>query len=181
MTPKPETVLRPTLAQIEQRIAELMQVTTDTLECIDDEQEASLFKEKMDELITDLRDMEAEKIDAYGSFISRNEAEDERLGTIIKNLQERKKRVTNRIERAKAHLLDTMFSTGVKKLEGTVFIARFTTSESVEIDNPDTLADEYVRTKKEPDKVAIKAALSAGASNIPAHIKTNYSVSVKTK
>ncbi len=172
---------RPTLLMIEQRIDEIVQATADTLDGIEDEQEAALFKEKMDELIADLQDGLAEKIDAYGLYISKWEAESERLADINRNLQDRKKRADNRISRAKAHLLDTMFSADVKKLEGNVFIARFTSSESVVVDDADKLPEDLVRVKRDPDKTAIKKALKDGAEVSAAHIQTNYNVNVKSK
>ena len=170
-----------TLIDIEKSINETLASFSDTEEGGIEEELQQKFMDEFNQIIEALGAQEKDKIDAYGSFVSKLDAEAERLGIIIKNLQERKAGASNKIKSIKNHLLYTMNAFGLKKVEGNVFTASVRTSDVVKIDETVNLAPEYIRTKVEiePDKLKIKEALKAGIIINGAKLEQSQSVTIK--
>lgn len=168
-----------TLFEIEHEINDVLTAFADTDEGGVDPEQYENFISHVRNIIDEIGQDEKRKIDAYGHFVTKLESERERLATIIKNLQNRKKSVECKIEGIKNHLLFVMNTFGKPKIEGEVFVARITKSEQVEITEEKLLPDEYMRVKKEPDKTLIKDAIKNGTDVPGARIRPNQSVTIK--
>ena len=69
----------------------------------------------------------------------------------------------------------------VDKIESPLLKISFRASESVEIDDVDSIPAEYMVTKTttQPDKVKLKSAIKAGELIIGAHIQVNKNLQIK--
>lgn len=154
-----------TFAEIESEITNILAAYEDTSEGIDDPEIMAQFEAQMEATIATLGEAEADKIDGYGQFVSKLEAEETRLATIIKNLSARKKSIVVKIDAVKDHLLFTMEQFGQKKIAGNIFTASIREGKSVDVFSESLLPAQYWRIipeTKEPDKKLIKEALAAG-------------------
>lgn len=170
-----------TLIDIEKSINETLNAFADTEEGGVDEELQQKFMKEFEQIINALGEQEKDKIDAYGQFVSKLDAEADRLSIIIKNLQARKSSATNKVKAIKNHLLFTMNTFGLKKVKGKIFLANIRTSDVVQIDETIELPVAYVHTKTivEPDKVKIKEALKAGTVITGATLIQSQSVTIK--
>lgn len=80
----------------------------------------------------------------------------------IARLNERKKQLQATKERLKDTVSQAMLDFGIVEIKGQTVKMNFRESESVEIVDERLLTEQYLRTKVEPDKVAIKKALKNG-------------------
>lgn len=117
----------------------------------------------------------------YGFVIKQLISESEIIDAEIDRLTELKKSRTKSIERLKSNMTMAMQLFGVDKIESPVLKISFRTSESVEIDDADSIPAEYMVTKitTQPDKVKLKAAIKAGELTIGAHIQVNHNIQIK--
>lgn len=169
----------PALKEIEEQIMEVLTAYADTSDGIDPE-EHEAFMSHVTKIIDDLNEKEAAKIDGYGHFVSRLEAEEKRLANIIKNLQNRKKGCACKIDSIKEHLLHTMKVFGKKKIEGNLFTARIGTSHPVEIFDEKLLTQDYLRfSDPVPDKTAIMIALKNDTEVPGARLSDKQNVTIK--
>ena len=171
----------PSLLDIEKTINDTLTTYADTAEGGVSEEFLDEFMAEFEQVMKSLGEAEADKIDGYGSFVSKLTAEEDRLDIIIKNLQARKKSTASKIKGIKAHLLFTLDHFGVKRIKGNVFIATIRTSKFVLLDENIELPSEYTKTKViiEPDKVMITEALKAGEEIDGASFQELKSVTIK--
>lgn len=155
-----------TFAEIEHAINGILAAYEDTAEGMgDDTALMEQFNAEVEATIAALGNEEADKIDGYGQFISKLEAEEARLATVIKNLSARKKSISGKIDAIKGHLLAVMELFGQKKISGNVFVASIREGKSVGITDPNIIPESFRRVIPEtwePDKKAIKEALAVG-------------------
>ena len=117
----------------------------------------------------------------YGFIIKQMTAECGIIDAEIDRLSDLKKSRTKSIERLKNSLTVAMQLFGVDKIESPVLKISFRASESVEIDDVDSIPAEYMVTKTttSPDKMKLKAAIKAGELTIGAHIQVNQNLQIK--
>jgi hypothetical protein len=118
------------------------------------------------ELIADMVDGETEFLPIMDKVLSRYReagAMEDAIAARIKELQERKGRYVRKQESIKAAMLGAMTLAGMTKLPLTeATLSRGASRQSVVIVDESALPDEFVRIKREPDKVAIANALKSG-------------------
>jgi hypothetical protein len=93
------------------------------------------------------------------------EADTAAIDAEIERLKSRKQVIVNRQKQLREYLLHNMEVSGITKIECPLFTASIRKgSESVEIENEDSLPDEFIKVEvvTKPDKNAIKAALKSG-------------------
>ena len=104
----------------------------------------------------------AENIAALNASFSGNI---ESIDTQIKRLQSMKKTISNRQDQLKEYLRYNMIESGITKIDCPYFkISLRKATKSVQVDDVDSLPDEYVTVKTviSPDKNAIAKALKSG-------------------
>lgn len=106
-----------------------------------------------------------EKAKGILAFTENMNGDIDALSNEIKRLQGRKSTLENRKKRLREYLLHNMEASGIRKIECPYFTASLREgSESVDIDDLESIPDEYVKVevKETPDKTAIKRDLKAG-------------------
>lgn len=118
------------------------------------------------ELIADMVDGETEFLPIMDKVLSRYReacAMEDAITARIKELQEREGRYVRKQESIKAAMLGAMTLAGMTKLPLTeATLSRGAGRQSVVVVDESALPDEFVRIKREPDKVAIANALKSG-------------------
>jgi len=117
----------------------------------------------------------------YGFLIKQLTGECSIIDSEIDRLDALKKSRTKSIEKLKNNLSVAMQVFGVDKIESPVLKISFRASESVEIDDVDSIPAKFMVTKTTtaPDKIAIKTAIKAGELTIGAHIQVNQNLQIK--
>lgn len=106
------------------------------------------------------------------AFIKQTQADANALDAVAKGYAARAKTLNNRAEGLREYLRSCLALAGTDKLGTTEHSAKLTAPRaSVVIDDADLLPAELTRTKVEPDKTAIKAAIESGAEVKGAHIE----------
>lgn len=122
---------------------------------------------ELEALAVDLLEQLVQKADAFGGYVRELEAREELLEQEIRRLQDRKKRVANRLTWMKAYGCSVLQRIGRPRIEGTRFtLALQNNPPKVDVTVlPDALPAEFVRVipeVREPDKTALAKALKAG-------------------
>jgi hypothetical protein len=117
----------------------------------------------------------------YGFIIKQLTSECSIIDAEIDRLSDLKKSRTKSIEYLKNNLTMAMQLFEVDKIESPLLKISFRASESVEIDDVDSIPAEYMVTKTttQPDKVKLKSAIKAGELIIGAHIQVNKNLQIK--
>jgi uncharacterized protein YlxW (UPF0749 family) len=101
-----------------------------------------------------------------------------------KDANERAKAIESRAARLREYLSSNMQACGIQRIEGPGITLSFRATSSVVIDDEAQIPAEYMRQKPpppaEPDKVALAAAMKAGASIPGARIETRQALQVKS-
>lgn len=128
-------------------------------EDLTDEQRAA-----MEEYLNDLAGQEADKVDAFGSFIRVESARAEACKKEAQRLANKAKTAEGRISYLKHLYLCTMQSNGLKKVQGSAYTLSIREADSVDVTDVAALPDMYIRRKEsvEPDKTVLKEALKGG-------------------
>lgn len=107
---------------------------------------------------------EKNKVNAIASYFREMEMTSEMAEIEAKRLKEIAERFTKRMERLKEVLKFSMEAHGIEKIETEKFRISFRASESIEVDDVEKLAPQFVVTKKQADKKAIKEAIKGGGT-----------------
>lgn len=152
-----------TFADIQREIA----ATLDIPEADLSEEEKATLKIYLEELAQ----LEADKIDAFASFIRLQTEMAKAYKAEADRLREKAKAMEKRISGLKAHYVQVMATHGLKKVAGKAYSISTRKSESVEApeteeeimallaENPDCVRE---KISYQPDKTAIKEQLKAG-------------------
>lgn len=146
----------PTFEQIQEEISAMLSIPDEDLT---DEQRAA-----MDAYLNDLAGQEANKVDAFGSFIRVESARAEACKKEAQRLANKAKTAEGRISYLKHMYLCTMQSAGLKKVQGSAYTLSIREADSVNVTDVTVLPDLYIRRKEtvEPDKVVLREALKGG-------------------
>jgi hypothetical protein len=124
---------------------------------------------ELEQLATQLLEQLIAKADAFGGYVRELEARETVLEAEIKRLQDRKKRVANRLAWMKAYATTALQRMDRPRLEGTRFtlaIQKNPPSLLVTV-LPDALPPEFIRVipeQREADKKALLEAVKQGAT-----------------
>lgn len=146
----------PSFSDIQDEISSMLSIPDEDLT---DEQRAA-----MDAYLNDLAGAEADKVDAFGSFIRVESARAEACKKEAQRLANKAKTAEGRISYLKHLYLCTMQQNGLKKVQGGnvshVHAVSLADAQSVRA----ALPDMYIRRKEsvEPDKTVLKEALKGG-------------------
>ena len=114
--------------------------------------------------LDELAGQEADKVDAFGSFIRVESARAEACKKESQRLANKAKTAEGRISYLKHMYLCTMQSNGLKKVQGSAYTLSIREADSVDVTDVAALPDMYIRRKEsvEPDKTVLKEALKGG-------------------
>lgn len=116
------------------------------------------------------------KIEQLALWVKNMRAESKAIADEIKTLQARKKALDNRSESIKAYLEDALQGRKFSTPKVTISSKK---STSVEVDDLNLLADDYIKYTPTANKTAIKKAIDSGVEVTGARLATNYSVVIK--
>lgn len=124
------------------------------------------------------------KCENYAMVMKNLEGDIEALDNEIRRLTSRKKTLENNIKRMKEAVRDAMIATGKEKFKTELFsfsVQNNPPSVVLDTEDLDTLPNEFIRIKKEPDKTAIKEALLKGDQKLSgyAHIENTRSLRIR--
>ena len=161
-----------TFSQIQDEIRNMLDVPDDELT---DEQ-----REVMCSYLDELGGQEADKVDAFGSFIRLEAARAEALKVEAARLASKARTAANRISFLKSRYLDAMQRNGLQNVRGQVYALSVRATDVVTITNEVMLPKQYVveKTTIMPDKMAIKDALKKGEDIPGAILDKSYSLRV---
>lgn len=118
--------------------------------------------EILNKLFNDLSLSFEDKLDNSQRYCLTLEGEADILAKEIKRLQGKKQALENRADRLNKMMMNAILSSGQSKVKTSLYSFSIKTSESVEVRDLDEVPREFLRIKKEADKVAIKKALKNG-------------------
>lgn len=145
-----------TFEQIQEEISAMLSIPDEDLT---DRQWAA-----MEAYLNDLGSQEADKVDAFGSFVRVESARADACKRESQRLAAKAKTAEGRISYLKHMYLCTMQSAGVKKVNGSAYSLSIRESDSVDVTDLSALPELYVRRKEsiEPDKAVLREALKGG-------------------
>ena len=143
-------------ADIQEEIRNMLELSDEELT---DEQRAA-----MDAYLDELGQQEADKIDAFCSFIRIEAARAKALKEEAAYLSKRARAAENRLDGLKAHYMAIMVQNDLKKVEGNTHKISLRNSKSVLVEDAAiaTLPPEFVKVETTPIKTAIKDFLAKG-------------------
>jgi hypothetical protein len=117
----------------------------------------------------------------YAKVIRNLEADSDAIDNEIKRLKAMKESNDRVIDRMKDAVRNAMVSSGIDKIESSLFKLSLRRSEAVEVINQDQLPECFVKAKTTytPDKVAIKDAIKSGLTVEGAVIVENLNLQIK--
>lgn len=120
-----------------------------------------------------------EKVENTAKYIKNVESDIEGIKAEINRLTALKKQKERNTEWLKSNIEYALKTKSIDKLEVGTFKCGYRKSESVEVEDLNALPMDYIKTKMEPDKTAIKKALKAGEELIGVRLKTNMNFYIK--
>ncbi len=146
----------PSFSDIQDEISSMLSIPDEDLT---PEQRAA-----MSAYLDELAGQEADKVDAFGSFIRVESARAEACKKEAQRLTSKAKTAEGRIAYLKHMYLCTMQSNGLKKVQGSAYTLSIREADSVDVTDVTSLPDIYIRRKEtvEPDKVVLREALKGG-------------------
>ena len=117
----------------------------------------------------------------YGFYIKKLDYEVDVIDAEIKRLQAMKSSRNNAIERLKTSLTTAMQVYEVNELKSPTLKISFRKSESIEVEDVNSLPSEYkvVKVTEQADKVALKEAIKRGEEIFGVTLKVNQNIQIK--
>ena len=115
--------------------------------------------EILNKLFNDLSLSFEEKLDNSQRYCLTLGGEADILAKEIKRLQGKKQALENRADRLNKMMMNAILSSGQSKVKTSLYSFSIKTSESVEVRDLDEVPREFLRIKKEADKIQLKKAL----------------------
>lgn len=115
--------------------------------------------EVLNKLFNDLTLSFEDKLDNSQRYCLTLEGEADILAKEIKRLQAKKQALENRADRLSKMMMNAILSSGQTKFKTQLYSFSIKTSESVEVRDLDEIPREFLRIKKEADKIQLKKAL----------------------
>lgn len=158
----------------------LYQITTEMKNLTLLLEEGELTPELEQALVITQDQLQAKAID-YCYVIKNLESDSDAIDNEIKRLKAMKDAKDNAIDRMKEAVRNAMLSSGIDKIESSLFKLYLRRSEAVEVVNIDQLPDfcKEVKTTVTAHKLNIKQAIKAGQNIEGAVIKENYNLQIK--
>ncbi len=158
----------------------LYQITTEMKNLTLELEEGELTPE-LEQALTITQEQLQEKSIQYAYVIRNLEADSEAIDNEIKRLKAMKDAKDNAIDRMKESVRNAMLSSGIDKIESSLFKLSLRRSEAVEIVNIDQLPESLITVKKtvSADKVKINEFIKSGLTVEGAVIKENYNLQIK--
>lgn len=139
------------------------------------------FTQEIEQALIINQEQLQEKAINYTYVIKNFEADSQAIDNEIKRLKAMKLAKDGAIDRMKEAVRNAMLSSGIDKIESSLFKLSLRRSEAVEVVNIDQLPESLVTVKKtvSADKVKIKEAIKAGQNIEGAVIIENYNLQIK--
>ena len=119
-----------------------------------------------------------DKLEACGIYCKNEQAEIDAMRAEEKRLAERRRFKENKIKRMKEYMLQSMESTGTKKLDTPKAYISTRKSQKVIIDNESEIPRQYIIVKESVDKSEIRKALKNGTVH-GAHMEESLNLTLK--
>lgn len=132
----------------------------------------------VEEIREELCGRSQEKVDSFVRVVASMTGRAALLKEAAKELAEKSARLSREVERIKARRIAVMSTFGLREARGTLYKVTVHDTTSVEIQDEDKLADEYVQAvvRRQPDKATIKRDLLAGRYVEGATLVTNQHI-----
>lgn len=151
----------------------LYEIDSAIMDCVDEETGEIIDLEKLETLNIE-RD---KKVEGIALAVKNYAAEAKAIKEEEEKLAKRRKSCENATQRCKDYLSHALDG---EKLKTAKVSVSYRKSESVAIDDLDSLTEEYIRIPEpQVDKTAIKKAIKAGKEVTGAHLETTKSVIVR--
>ena len=139
------------------------------------EDNSELLNKLFEELSLTMED----KFDNTQRYVLTLNGEADILDKEIKRLQAKKKAIENKADRLKSMMQNALNVAGLEKFKTPLYSFNIKTSESLEVESIDNIPREFLRIKKEADKLAIKKAIKDGLVIDGCKIVVNKNLGVK--
>lgn len=164
-------------------MASIYEITGDYLRLMDMMDDPELDQQTLNDTLEGIEGEFEYKAECYAKVMKNLEADTEGLKNEIDRLTQRKKAIDNNIKCLKETLQSAMTFTGKTKFKTDLFsfgIQKNAPSVVLETEDLEIIPEEFVKTKREIDKAAIKDALKAGAE-LPgvAHLEQGESLRIR--
>lgn len=158
----------------------LYQITREAAEIASQLEEGELTPELENALVISQTELQEKAIN-YAYAIKGVEDDVTAINEEIKRLQAMKASKQTAIDRMKEAITTAMQINGIEKVTSPTLNLSFRRSESVEVDQIETISEKYriTKTTVSPDKTAIKKAIKAGETIEGARIIENYNLQIK--
>lgn len=139
------------------------------------------FTQEIEQALIINQEQLQEKAINYTYVIKNFEADSQAIDNEIKRLKAMKLAKDGAIDRMKEAVRNAMLSSGIDKIESSLFKLSLRRSEAVEVFNIDQLPESLVTVKKtvSADKVKIKEAIKSGLTVEGANLIENYNLQIK--
>ena len=164
----------PTMQQIEEEISAMLDIPDDELT---EEQ-----RQAMDAYLDELAQAEADKVDAFASFIRQETARAKFLKEEAARLASKARTAENRIAYLKARYLTIMQQAGLSRIKGNAYALSIRSTPTVQVDDPAALDDFFCRiipARREPDKRVILEKLRDGGTLPGCRLVANESLQIR--
>lgn len=164
-------------------MSSIYEITGDYMRLMDMMDDPELDQQTLNDTLEGIEGEFEVKAEAYAKVMKNLEADAEGLKNEIDRLTQRKRAIDNNIKRLKETLQSAMTFTGKTKFKTDLFsfgIQKNAPSVVLETEDLEIVPEEFIRTKYEIDKAAIKDALKAGAE-LPgvAHLEQGESLRIR--
>ena len=164
-------------------MASIYEITGDYMRLMDMMDDPELDQQTLNDTLEGIEGEFEYKAEAYAKIIKNLESDAEGLKAEIDRLTQRKKAIENNVKRLKMTLQSAMAFTGKIKFKTDLFsfgIQKNAPSVVLETEDLEIVPEEFIKTKYEIDKVAIKDALKAG-TELPgvAHLEQGESLRIR--
>ena len=149
-----------------------LEVNEDTGEITDN---SKLLSELFDNLSLTMED----KFDNTQRYVLTLNGESDTLDKEIKRLQAKKSALNNKADKLKKMMQNALSVAGLEKFKTALYSFTIKTTEALEVESIDNIPREFLRIKKEADKVAIKTAIKGGLEIDGCKIVVNKNLGVK--
>jgi hypothetical protein len=148
----------------------------DFLPDLENADDGQAYTELFDQLQGELSD----KVHGCCCVIRNSESEANALAHEIKRMAAKKKALENKAQRVQDYLEYSLRTIGQDKVKTSLFDVGFRKlPPSVVITDENAIPDQLCRTKREPDKTAIKQAITSGIEVPGAHMEAGERLAIK--
>lgn len=156
----------------------LYQIANDYEQALNELSDAEgIMPEILDDTLAHLKEPLEQKILNLAAYIKNIDSETKAMRDYEKAMAERRKKLENKAKNIKSYISEIMQRTELSKVSGTEFdVSVRKGAYSAAVLDEKVIPDEFVRTKREIDKMALREALKKGEKINGAHLEQSLSL-----